>query len=383
MLAIEGATLHTPERRFEGYRVLLEGQRIAAVAPADERRRPTQARVLDGRGLFLVPGLIDLQVNGAFGRDFTSEPDAIYDVAAGLPRFGVTAFLPTIVSSPSENIVEAQRVLRAGPPAGFRGALPLGLHLEGPFLNPEKAGAHDPAFLCAPDLDLCGSWAPDLGVRLVTLAPELPGALPLIRALRDRGVVIGAGHTLATGEQARAAIEAGLSYGTHLFNAMPPLHHRRPGLVPVLLAAPHVTVGLIADGEHVHAEMLLLVWRAAGPGRISLVSDAMAGLGMPDGDYPLGPGRTAAVQGGRARLVDGTLAGSAKPQLDGLRNMIEAAGCSLHEALRTVTSSPAAVLGMQAHRGQIVAGAAADLVLLTPDLEVAATIVGGELIYQR
>lgn len=380
MLLVTNATLYTPDRRIERGAVLMDAGRIVAVGPADEVPRPAHAAVLDATGLLAAPGFLDLQVNGAIGRDFTADPEAIWAVAAALPRYGVTAFLPTIITSPPEQIAQAQAVLAAGPSAGWRGAVPLGLHVEGPFLNPAKKGAHNPAYLRLPSLDAVADWRPETEVRLVTLAPELPAALPVVEALSRRGVLVSAGHSAATYEQAVAGFEAGIRYGTHLFNAMPPLLHRDPGLPAALLTDGRVTVGLIADGVHVHPAVVKLAWQALGPARLNLVTDAMAALGMSPGQHRLGD-FTVSVEGGVCRLADGTLAGSVLSLDQALRNLIAYTGCRLEDALQTVTTTPARALGLAQRRGRLAPGYVADLVLLTPALQVRGVVVVGELVY--
>jgi N-acetylglucosamine-6-phosphate deacetylase len=377
---IRDAKLLTPGTPGSQVAVLVEAGRIAAVAPAQELPPPADARIIEAGGLLLAPGFIDLQLNGGFGRDFTAEPESIWQVAERLPQYGVTSFLPTIITAPPEAAARAQAVLAAGPPAGFSGAWPLGLHLEGPFLNPAKRGAHNPAHLRAPDLAAIADWSPGSGVRLVTLAPELPGALEVIRTLWHRGVVVSAGHSLANAAEARRGFEAGIRYGTHLFNAMPPLDHRTPGLAGALLTEPSITAGIIADGVHVHPDMLRLAWLAKGPARLNLVTDAMAALGMPPGSYRLGD-LDVSVDATTARLADGRLAGSVLSLDRALRVLVEAAGCSPAQAVATVTSTPAEVLGEAGAHGRVAPGCAADLVLLTPDLQVRATIAAGEVVF--
>jgi N-acetylglucosamine-6-phosphate deacetylase len=320
-------------------------------------------------------------VNGASGYDFTADPTTIWPVAADLPRFGVTAFLPTIISSPLETVAAAQEILTQAPASGLTGAIPLGLHVEGPFLNPEKKGAHNPGHLRPPDPAKIDGWSPDRGIRLVTLAPELPGALELVTTLIQRGVVVSAGHSNATYAEAQAGLDAGIRYGTHLFNAMPTLHHREPGLVGALLTDPRPTVGLIADGIHTHPSIVRVAWRTLGNTRLNLVTDAMAALGMPPGRHVLGDFRVTVDQTG-ARLDDGTLAGSVLSLDQALRNLITFSGCSLAEALPTVTTTPAKLLGLADRRGQLAPGFAADLVLLSPELEVVMTVVHGQVAYQ-
>jgi len=338
--------------------------------------------VIDATGLLLAPGFIDMQFNGGFGDDFTDDPTTIWRAAGLLPRYGVTAFLPTIITSSPEKVALGQQVVTRGRPAGFLGAEPLGLHVEGPFLNPQKKGAHNPAYLRPPTPDAVAGWSPDSGVRLVSLAPELPGALPVIRSLAERGVVVSTAHSLATYDEALAAFDAGARYGTHLFNAMPALGHRDPGLPGALLADDRVSVGIIADGVHVHPAMVGLVWRLLGPHRLNLVTDAMAALGMPPGVHRLGDYEVA-VDATSARLADGTLAGSILSLDQAVRNLVAFTGCAVSDALATVTTTPARLLGLDRERGRVAPGAVADLVLLTPDLQVWMTLVRGEVAYRR
>jgi N-acetylglucosamine-6-phosphate deacetylase len=320
-------------------------------------------------------------VNGAFGDDFTDDPAVIWRVAARLPRYGVTSFLPTIITSPLDRIAAGRRVVTEAAPAGFRGARPLGLHVEGPFLNPQKKGAHNPAYLRLPDVAVVAEWSPETGVRLVTLAPELPGALAVIAALSSRGVLVSEGHSMATYEQAEAGFDAGARYGTHLFNAMPGLGHRDPGLPGALLTDDRTTVGFIADGVHTHPSVIALVWRMLGAARLNLVTDAMAALGMPAGKHRLG-NYDVTVDATSARLANGTLAGSILSLDQAVRNLVEITGCSLAEALPTVTTTPAKAIGLDRERGRIERGYVADMVLLSRDLRVRATITEGEVVYR-
>ena len=380
MLYIKNATVYASDGIIEGGAVLTEGSRIAAVGRAADVACPDGAQVVDAAGLLLTPGFIDLQFNGGFGHDFTADPTTIWQVAEELTRYGVTAFLPTIITSPLERIAAGQKVVTQGRPEGFRGAIPLGLHVEGPFLNPKKKGAHNPAYLRLPDLDAVGDWSPETGIRLVTLAPELPGALELVEGLTKNGVLVSAGHSMATFAEAAAGFDAGVRYGTHLFNAMPPLEHREPGLPGALLTDDRPVVGFIADGVHTHPAVIKLVWNALGAARLNLVTDAMAALGMGPGTHLLGDYEVF-VDDRSCRLANGTLAGSILSLDEALRNLVKLAGCSLEAALPTVTTTPARAIGLDHERGQIAPGFVADLVLLSPDLHVRGTIVEGELVY--
>ena len=289
--------------------------------------------------------MIDLQVNGAGGHDLTESPERLWDVAAVLPRYGVTAFLPTLVS-PSWSIVDrARAALASGPPAGFEGATPLGWHVEGPFLNPARAGAHDPAALQQPSTRPVADWSPATGVRVATLAPELPGALEVVETLVSNGVVVSAGHSAATWDEARAGFDAGIRSVTHLFNAMAPLDHREPGIAGAALADERVTIGLIPDGIHVHPGLVAVVRRAVGQDRLAVVTDAIAALGMPPGRHRLA-GRLVDCDETSARLPDGTLAGSLLGLDAAVENLAAFAGCSLEEARLAATAVPARLLGL-------------------------------------
>jgi N-acetylglucosamine-6-phosphate deacetylase len=375
-ILVEGATVLG---RAEPEALLLAGGRIAARGVDAVAGAGRDARRFRADGLLLAPGFIDLQLNGAAGHDLTADPASVWAVATAIARHGVTAFLPTIVSSPPSVAAAAARLLAAGPPAGHRGATPLGLHVEGPFLNPERRGAHEAGHLRIPDPALAAGWSPTGGVRMVTLAPELPGALDVVRALAGRGVVVAAGHSLASADEATAGFDAGIRYVTHLFNAMPPLDHRAPGLAGAAMRDRRVTVGIIPDGPHVDPVLVDLAWRSAGADRLSIVTDAMAALGMPPGRYPLG-GVTVDVGRDGARLPDGRLAGSVLSLDAGLRNLVAWTGAPAAVAVAAVTRVPAALLG-EDDRGSLDVGAGADVVLLTPGLEVVATIACGVVVH--
>jgi N-acetylglucosamine-6-phosphate deacetylase len=319
----------------QGPDLLLEAGRIVAVGGdlhADS--------VLDASGLVVAPGFVDVQCNGAFGIDLAAEPERLWGLAALLPQAGVTTFLPTIVTS-APGVVERAQAALAARPADHRGADAPGLHLEGPMLA--IAGAHAPGLLRSFDL------ADLTGVRLVTLAPELPGATEVIARLRAAGVVVAAGHT-------EAADLSGVDGVTHVFNAMAPLHHRAPGPAGLALADDRLFVTLVADGEHVHPAVAIVVARAAGE-RLVLVSDAVAG-----------PTRRAGVLQGGAVLLDGAV-----------RNLAVWTG-SPELAIRAATEAPARYARLP-DRGHLRIGARADLVLLTPALEVVTTVVAGEVVF--
>lgn len=379
MLLIENATIVSPPDIRDRYDVLIDGTTIADVFPHGRRTPPPHMPRLDATGLIVTPGWVDLQVNGGFGRDFTVDPATIWEVAARLPELGLTAFLPTIVTAPADVREQAMGVLRAGPPKGWEGAIPLGLHFEGPFLSPERRGAHPPGYLCRPDVHLVRGWTRAAGVWLVTLAPELEGFAAVAARLRAAGVVLSMGHTSATWEEAEAGFRAGITYGTHLFNAMSGFHHREPGAIGALLARPDIAVGLIVDGVHVHPAAVRIAWQCKSPETITLVTDACAGLGMPPGRYRLGA-MEIAVQEDRATLPDGTLAGSIVTPARALRNLMAFTGCTLADAVSTVTVAPARVLGLDTPR--VAPGKEASLTIITPEIEVMGTVVRGRVVYK-
>jgi N-acetylglucosamine-6-phosphate deacetylase len=360
--------------------------RIVAITPASAARAsavrsPDPPSVVEGAGLLAAPGFIELQVNGAAGHDLTADPTSIWAVGEAIVRHGVTTFLPTIVTSPREVVEAGRRALLAGPPVGYRGATPLGLHVEGPFIAAERIGAHDITHRRDPEPVFVAGWSPEAGVRIVTLAPELPGAIELIRELVGRGIVVSIGHTASTAVQARAGFDAGARFVTHLFNAMPGLDHREPGPVGAALADPRVTVGLIPDGLHVDPLVVDVAWRRAGPGRLAIVTDAIAALGMAPGSYHLGT-MDVVVDVTSARLADGRLAGSVLSLDAAVRNLRAFTGASVADAVGAVTSTPARLLGLAGERGVLREGAAGDVVMLTPELDVVATVIGGRVGYE-
>ncbi len=329
---------------------------------------------------WIIPGLVDLQVNGGFGFDVTADLTTTSALAARLPATGVTSFVPTVITSALESYPHLLRALEQSLREAH-GANILGVHLEGPYLSPQRAGAHNPALLRMPSVDEYDRWLDSKSVRVFTLAPELPGAVALVQHLSARGIVVSAGHSNATFAQAVAGFEAGITWGTHLFNAMSPMAHREPGLVGALLSA-EVPCGLIVDGIHVHPAVVKTAWRARGSGRLTLVTDAMSAAGMAPGQYVLGD-RQVVVDGTSARLADGTLAGSILQMDAAVRNMMAYTGCTLADAVRMASETPARVLGISNRKGQLAPGYDADLVILDESLQVSLTMVGGSVAYEK
>ncbi|MEU7903212.1 N-acetylglucosamine-6-phosphate deacetylase [Actinoplanes sp. NPDC049118] len=316
----------------------------------------------------IVPGFVDLHCHGGGGHTFTQgDPAAARAAAAFHLRHGTTTMLASLVSSPYELMRDATAAYL---PLVVDGAI-AGLHFEGPYLSHARCGAQNPAYLRDPSLEELTALIKlgDGAVRMVTIAPELPGALAAVDLLVGSGVVAALGHTDATYEQTLAGVAAGATVGTHLFNGMRPAHHREPGPIVALLSSPSIVCELVADGIHLHDGMLRFAAQAAGPDRAALITDAMDAAGMPDGEYELG-GQAVAVADRVARLVrDGSIAGSTLTMDEAFRRAV-GAGLDLTTASAMASTTPARALGLADQVGALEAGLRADLVVLRPDLTV-------------
>jgi N-acetylglucosamine-6-phosphate deacetylase len=374
ILTAEMSADHVPGQGF----VEVSGGVINAVGNG---MRPADITLTDG---YLLPGLIDLQVNGYYGVEFqVADAQSWARVTARLPETGTTACLPTMITAPLSSLAEALRTAATfvpDLPAG--GTRVLGVHAEGPFIAAARRGAHNEKWITDPTP---GAIA-ELGeagrglLRLVTLAPELPGALPAIEQLAAAGVLVSVGHSDATAAQVAAAAERGARMVTHLFNAQRPLGHREPGVVGQALTDERLTSGLIADLHHVAQAVCGLAFRAA-PGRIALVTDAVAAAGMPPGEYLLGGELITlpADDGAPPVRGDGTLAGSALRMDRAVANAVRC-GLSLPDAVAAATRIPADLIG-RPDLGRLRPGAAADMVWLSPQLRTRATWIAGSLVY--
>jgi N-acetylglucosamine-6-phosphate deacetylase len=378
LVALRGQVVTDYEVWPEGT-VLLEGGSIADVSP-DDSLLSDAGEVHEYTDSLLLPGFVDLQVNGAFGLDAATKPPRAAELSKALLATGTTSYLPTVISSAESLYEEVLPVLAAAEPSS--GAEPLGVHLEGPFINVDKKGAHAAAHIVPPDPGLLAHLL-DLGpVRMVTLAPELEGAEELMTLASRRGVVVSAGHSGAPFEVAYEAFDASVAGVTHLFNAMSAMHHREPGLPGAAFAHPRVVCGLIADGLHVHPELVALAFRMLGPDRVCLVSDAIAAAGMGDGEYRLAT-RIVYLDGGVPTLGSGAIAGSVLTMSEAFRNILAFTGCTVPEAARMASTTPARLVGEGRRKGRLAPGYDADMAVLGADLSVETVWRAGEAAYEK
>jgi N-acetylglucosamine-6-phosphate deacetylase len=378
LVALKGRVV-TDYEVWPGGTVLFGDSSVADVSP-DGSLVADAHEVHDYGEALILPGFVDLQVNGAFGIDVASESSRLPELSRALLSTGTTSYLPTVISSPEGLYEEALPAIGAAATGSSSGARVLGVHLEGPFINPKKRGAHAAAHILRPDAELLCHLL-DLGpVRMVTIAPELEGAGELAALAANRGAVVSAGHTDVAFEPAYGALDGRVAGVTHLFNAMSAMHHREPGLPGAVFAHPRAVCGLIADGLHVHPEMVGLAFRMLGPDRLCLVTDAIAAAGMEDGEYRLAT-RTVYVDGGIPKLGSGSLAGSVLTMREAFKNILAFTGCTIPEAARMASTSSARLVGEGRRKGRLVPGYDADATILAPDLSVRAVWLSGEQAY--
>ncbi|MDK1492433.1 N-acetylglucosamine-6-phosphate deacetylase [Sinorhizobium sp. 7-81] len=378
---ITGARIFDGIDWHDGAVLVVEAGRVKAILSATAA--PTDADAIDAHGLLLVPGFIDLQVNGGGGTLFNEQStlDGIRQICAAHAKFGTTALLPTLITDTREvrtAAIQAGIEAKRAAVAGF-----LGLHLEGPHLSIARKGAHDPSLIRPmEDADLAEmvACARALGCLMVTVAPE-NATREQVRALCDAGAIVSLGHTDVGYETACSYAKAGARTVTHLFNAMSGLGHREPGVVGAALATGALHAGMIADGFHVDpASMGIALRGKKGPGQIFLVTDAMSPIGTGMTSFHLN-GREILRQGGRLTLADGTLAGADIDMLSSVRFVHEKLGLPIEEAIRMASAYPADVMGIASHKGRLLPGTDADFVLLTPELAMKSTWIGGEEVF--
>jgi len=365
--------------------VVVEQDKIKAIIGAEmiPHHLPAKRREFPADH-YLVPGFIDLHIHGAHGYDvMDGTPEAFHEMSRALAEEGVTSFLATTMTAPNEKM---ESVLAAIPVAmeEVSGAAILGVHLEGTFIAQSKKGAQPSEWILAPDVPLMRRWQKlaKNTIKIVTLAPELPEILPFVKALHEMDIIASIGHTNATYDETCAAISAGCTQATHLFNSMTDLRQRHPGAVGALLLADNVNAEVIADGVHLHAAIIQIILRMKGKDRLLLVTDAMRAKCMGDGIYELG-GQQVEVKGKKAMLADGTLAGSVLRMPEAIKNMAGSSQCALAEAILMATKNPARALRIDPTKGAIAVGLDADLVVLDSNINVALTVRAGKDIFLR
>lgn len=389
MIALTATTLFTPLDRIEQPLLLMENAVIVEVATRARREVPRNCRTVDFGDGILAPGFIDIHIHGGAGRDvMQADAGALAPVERLLASHGVSSYFPTTVTAPVDTTLSALARLAdaieaaernphsADRPAGDLRAQPLGIHLEGPFISHSRRGVHPPENLLTPSRAAFDRfWQAARGhIRVITIAPELPGAIELIAEAAARGVCVSLGHSDADLNAARAGFAAGARHATHTFNAMRPLDHRDPGILGEVLTDSRLSADIIADGIHLDPVIIQLFLKAKGADAAVLITDATAATGMPDGRYRLGS-LEVDVKDGRC-LAGGKLAGSVLTMDHAVSNVMQFAHWDLQQALRLATVNPARVVGLN-NGGLLKAGAPADLVVLSPSGEVRNTIIGG------
>jgi N-acetylglucosamine-6-phosphate deacetylase len=379
-------TILTAERLWDGARLIdhpvvaIEDGRIASISTRMAGDLPGAANILDFSGATLAPAFFDVHIHGAKGHDaMEATPEALGTMSSFLASHGTGNFLATTVTAPLDATLRALAGLAkllAEPPVPGQ-ARPIGIHLEGPFLSHAKRGVQPAEHLLAPSTATFDRLfeAAEGHVRLMTIAPELPGAPELVAHARSRGVRTSVGHSMATAAETQAAIRAGAINATHTFNAMRPLDHREPGILGTALTCDSLYAEMICDGIHTAPEMVKLWWRAKGPERAILVTDAMSAAGMPDGEYMLG-GFAVQVAGGRA-MAGGVLAGSVLTLDRALKNFMEFTGAPLEQALRLLTVNPASMTGLSDQVGSVAVGRVASLVAVDAAGKLVGSVVNG------
>ena len=378
MKAIVNGKIIIGDNIIEG-KVLLFNDRITAIQ--DVVKGTQDVEVIDAKGCYVAPGFIDIHIHGSFGCDVMDlEEGTIETISKGICQYGVTAFLPTTMSLDKENIQRALGNIRSLAGAKVCGAKVLGAHLEGPFINALKKGAHDKEYIIKANYELIKDYL-DI-IKIITIAPEIEGNMDFIKGMHQHShISFSIGHSNATYEEAMNAIEAGVKSATHMFNAMSGLNHREPGVAAAVLNS-DIYCELIADKIHTHPAMFKLLVNTKGSDKLILITDAMRAACLKSGEYDLG-GQRVTVENGAARLSDGTLAGSVLQLKDAVKNLWQNTDLSLQQVIRTVTLNPAKLIGLDSEIGSLEAGKKADIVIFDKNIDIKTTIIDGEICNDR
>lgn len=375
---IQNARIATAKEISEPSTVFIEDGRIQSVEPYHKQIDDNEYEVMQADGHLLIPGMIDVHIHGANGYDMMDGTEqSIREVSRTCALTGCTSFLATSVSSSIDELMDMIRNVKCviGKEPGANIA---GIHLEGPYLHVKRKGMQNEKYLRHPDMDEMKMILHEAGdlVKMVTIAPELPGGMEMVEYLKEQGIVVAIAHSNATYDEAKTAFAKGASHITHCFNAMPPIHHRDPGLVVAAFEEPKVSLQAIVDNIHLHPAVVRLMHRVKGAEGVVLITDALQAMGLGDGTYQFG-GHDVTVTDGKAQLSDGTLASSTVTMNAALRNTVEN-GISLVDAVQMASVTPANVLGLE-NKGGILPGKDADMVLVDGNFDVVWTMVGGEV----
>lgn len=386
-IIITNGTIITPFHLLNGKAIIVEKGRIREIVNKEDISTATLtgAEVIEGKDEYIVPGYVDIHVHGGGGSDvMDGDYEAINQIAISHSHFGTTSFLPTTMTMSKDKIIRSLRSICEAVKKGTAGAEILGIHMEGPYINPEKKGAQKEEEIKKISIDEFSEFNQASGnlIRLVTIAPEMPGAIGLIKYLYEQGIITSVGHTNATYVQTQAGIRAGLSHVTHTFNAMRGLHHREPGVVGAALISPELTVEVIADCIHIHPIVLKILTKVKEDEKVVLITDAMRAASLKEGTYDLG-GQEVIVTKGQARLKDGTLAGSVLTMDKAVKNMVNKIGIQLPKAIQMASYNPAKSIGIENKKGSIEPGKDADIIILNKNLETELTMIAGKVVYRR
>ncbi len=388
LMAVTAGRILTPERAIEPGVILVEDSRIVGLGSSAEIQIPGQAELIDAGDKTVVPGFIDTHVHGRDGRDFGTDAESTANLCRSIVSTGTTSLLPTLGSwSGIEKNLDEIRTVREVMRQGTSGAEILGIHMEGPYLSSAEIarGSQPVSELRKPSIhELEGMVEASEGtIRKMTIAPELEGALEVIRELVRMDVVPSAGHTAATYEQMQAGIAAGIRCCCHAFNGMIPFHHRAPGVLGAVLTCDEVNAELIADGQHVSPIAMQILLRCKGIDQVHLITDNTSWAGRPNGSYAWTEGRVVIKEAQRAYVQGGTLAGSVATLNSNVGNMVRQAGCSLAEAVKMTTLVPARVIGVADRKGSLEVGKDADLVIIDAAVNIYLTMVKGRIVYRQ
>ncbi|MDC0762179.1 N-acetylglucosamine-6-phosphate deacetylase [Brevibacillus sp. AG] len=382
--ALKGNLVADGQELHNGLVVVGNGK-ITYVGKADEYGKALPNHVVTVEDGWICPGFVDMHMHGIDGYDtMDGTPESLQAISTALARHGVTSFLATTMTAPYDQLEQVLVNIAQNSREGLPGAEAIGIHLEGPWINPRYKGAQKEENIAIPKLDVVQKlYGLSEGlIKVVTIAPEQPEALEAIAWLKERDVIVSAGHTGATFAQATEAVDAGVRHFTHCFNAMTGLHHREPGVVGAAMYHEQLSTELIADGIHVHPAVMKILYRVKTAERLALVSDSMRAAAMGEGTYDLG-GQEVHVHDNQAKLADGTLAGSILTLNRAVGNMVTLSGVALPEAVEMASHTPASILGFGDRKGRLAAGYDADITVLNTQFDVTMTFVAGKEVYHQ